>query len=181
VRLAALVFLSVLVSGCAGKPLPAAPLVGETSYQLGRGDRIKVAVYGQPTLSGEFAVGGKGEVSLPLVGSVAVKGLTIEQFRSEFEMRLARDYFRNPQVSAEIVSFRPVYILGEVAAPGEFRFEEGMTVYSLVARAGGFSYRADKKRVYVRRDAETKESGFALESGSAVQPGDTVRIGEKMF
>lgn len=180
-RLAASILLLMSVTGCAGKTLPRAPLVSESSYSLGRGDRIKVAVYGQPALTGEFAVNGDGEVSLPLVGTMKVKNLTITQFRSELEARLARDFFRNPQVSAEIVNFRPVYVLGEVAAPGEFRFEEGMTVYSLVARAGGFSYRADKKRVYIRHDSAPNEVGYSLESGSAVQPGDTVRIGEKIF
>ncbi len=180
-RLAASMLLLISVTGCAGKILPPAPLVSDSSYYLGRGDRIKVAVYGQPTLTGEFAVSGSGDVSLPLVGTMAVKGLTIAQFRNELEMRLGRDFFRNPQVSAEIVNFRPVYVLGEVGAPGEFRFEEGMTVYSLVARAGGFSYRADKKRVFIRRDSEPQEVGYSLESGSAVQPGDTVRIGERIF
>lgn len=180
-RLAASLLLLMSVTGCAGKVLPPAPLVSQSSYYLGRGDRIKVAVYGQPALTGEFAVSGNGDVSLPLVGTMEVQGLTIAQFRSELEAVLARDFFRNPQVSAEIVNFRPVYVLGEVGAPGEFRFEEGMTVYSLVARAGGFSYRADKKRVYIRRDTEPNEVGYALESGSAVQPGDTVRIGERIF
>lgn len=180
-RLAVSLLLLMSITGCAGKTLPPAPLVSESSYYLGRGDRIKVAVYGQPALTGEFAVGGMGEVSLPLVGAMDVKGLTIAQFRSNLEARLARDFFKNPQVSAEIVNFRPVYILGEVGAPGEFRFEEGMTVYSLVARAGGFSYRADKKRVYIRRDVEPSEVGYTLESGSAVQPGDTVRIAERIF
>lgn len=180
-RLAASALLLISLSGCAGKNLPPAPLVSESVYFLGRGDRIKVAVYGQPALTGEFAVGGDGEVSLPLVGAMSVKNLTIAQFRSALEARLARDFFRNPQVSAEIVNFRPVYILGEVAAPGEFQFEEGMTVYSLVARAGGFTYRADKKRVYIRRSNEPSEVGYSLQSGSAVQPGDTVRIGERIF
>jgi polysaccharide export outer membrane protein len=84
-------------------------------------------------------------------------------------------------VTAEIISFRPVYVLGEVARPGQYPYSEGMTMYALIAQAGGFSYRANHKRAYVRHDGQTAEQMLDIESSTPIMPGDTVRIGQRIF
>jgi polysaccharide export outer membrane protein len=80
-----------------------------------------------------------------------------------------------------MVAYRPIYILGEVQKPGEYQFAEGMSVYGLVAKAGGFTYRANENVVFIRHDREAEERAYSLTSGAAVLPGDTVRIGARYF
>lgn len=150
-------------------------------YQLGTGDKLKVTVFDDTSITGDYAVDGQGVVSLPLAGNIHAKGMTLAQFRAEVEDRLGKAYVRNPHVAAEVVNFRPVYILGDVANPGEFPFVERMTIYSLAAKAAGFTYRADRKHVYIRHEGESLETRYALTSGTAVRPGDTVRIGQRVF
>lgn len=179
--LAAMALAAAGLSGCAGGNLPQTPAVSSYTYRLTSGDKIKLTVYGDSAISGEYGVSGEGVVSLPLAGDVVARGLTLSQFRAAVEDRLGHAFMRNPHVAAEIVNFRSVYILGDVTTPGEFPFAEGMTVYALAAKAGGFTYRANRHLVFIRHAGEAVETRYRLTSGSAVQPGDTVRIGQRVF
>jgi polysaccharide export outer membrane protein len=158
----------------------AAPRAG-LQYRLGAGDKIRVIVYGEQTLSGEFFVNDTGKVSLPLIGEVQASGLTVQAFQSEIETAFRTGYLRDPRVSAEVLTYRPYYILGEVNKPGEYPYSNGLNVLNAVATAGGFTYRAQTKRVFIRRTGETRERPYNLTSDVAVAPGDTIRITERFF
>jgi len=170
-----------LLSACAPAHLTERASVGSFEYRLGPGDRVKVAVYGEERLTGDYAVGANGFVALPLVGDVPASGQTVAQFGDEVRRRLASRFMRDPQVSVEMINLRPVYILGEVQKPGEFPYADRMSVYALVAKAGGFTYRAHQGYVYVRGENEASERAVRLTSGTAIQPGDTVRVPERHF
>lgn len=170
-----------LLCGCVSvspTPLPTVTLV---EYRLGPGDRLKLEVFREPGLSGEFAINDQGMVGLPLVGEVPAAERTLMQLRGELAAAFARSYVRDARLNLDVASYRPLYILGEVQKPGEYAFVPGMSIQALVAKAGGFSYRANAAVVYVRHAAETDETAYRLASGAAVLPGDTVRIVARHF
>jgi polysaccharide export outer membrane protein len=160
---------------------PTIATAADTDYRLGSGDKVRVTVYGEPDLSGEFFVTGSGLVSLPLVGEVKAAGLKVGEFQEAVQKSLSDGYLKEPRVSAEVLGFRPFYILGEVTKPGTYPYTSGLTVLNAVATAGGYTYRADKKQVYIKRDGATTEEKSSLSPGTTVAPGDTIRIGERFF
>lgn len=176
-----LLTLAMALSGCAPKVLSQRDSVGNYQYRIGPGDRLKVTTYNEARLSGEFAVSADGIVAFPLTGDLPATGKTVIQFRDELQARLGSEFLRNPKISIELLNFRPVYILGEVAKPGEFAYAERMSVYALVAKAGGFTYRATKGFAYIRGENETDEKPVRVSSATAVYPGDTIRIPERTF
>ncbi len=165
-------------------PALSAPVSNEalgSGYKLGVADKVRVIVYNEANLSGEFSVGANGKLSLPLIGEVDALNRTTEEVRHEVQTRLADGYLVSPNVSMEILSFRPFYILGEVNRPGEYPFSVDLTVLKAVATAQGFSYRADKKRVFIKRQGETQEYEVPLSASTPVNPGDTIRVAERYF
>ena len=154
---------------------------GTLAYRLDTGDKVKVIVYGEDDLSGEFDVDGSGNVRLPLIGQVHAAGLTLKDFESAVEAKLAAGYLVNPKVSAEVTNYRPFTILGEVNKPGEYPYENGMTVLNAVALGGGYTYRADKDSVYIRRKGSQTEVRLPADDRTSVYPGDTVRVDERIF
>jgi polysaccharide export outer membrane protein len=153
----------------------------DDNYRLGTGDKVKITVYGEEDLSGEFSVDGSGQVQLPLVGQVRAAGLSLREFAAEVREALGSKYLRDPKVSAQIVNYRPFYIIGEVNKPGEFPYENGLSVLGAVALAGGFTYRADESAVYIRRNGSSQEQEFPTSASTRVYPGDIIRIGERLF
>lgn len=150
-------------------------------YKLATGDRLRIAVFGEPTLSGEYALDGLGAIAYPLLGQVIAAGKTTAEVNAEITSRLGAQFVRDPKVSIEVANYRPVYILGEIARPGEFPYVEGLTAFALVAKAGGFTYRANQKFIFIRRESNTAEQTFTLSGSLTIRPGDTVRIGERYF
>jgi protein involved in polysaccharide export with SLBB domain len=151
------------------------------SYQLGAGDQIRLIVFGEVALSGNFTINGEGKLSLPLIGEIAAAGLTASQVQEKIETALLEGYLKDPKVNVEVLTFRPYYIYGEVIKPGEYPYSNGMTIDKAVATASGYTYRADKKRAYVKHASEEKESPVELKEQVLVKPGDTIRIGERYF
>ncbi|WP_370172076.1 MULTISPECIES: polysaccharide biosynthesis/export family protein [Hyphomonas] len=151
------------------------------AYVLGNGDRLRVTVFGHPDLSGEFDVDGSGAISLPLIGQLDALGLTTPELEARIVETLDGDYILNPRVSAEVINYRPFYILGEVGSPGEYPYTSGLTVLNAVAAAGGFTYRANKKVVFIKSVDGAEEQSYTLDTNTAVKPGDTIRIGERIF
>lgn len=154
---------------------------GIPEYRLGSGDKIRVITFGEAALTGEFYVGGSGKVSLPLIGEIDAAGLSITEFQERVQKSLSQGYLRDPRVSVEVLNYRPFYILGEVSGPGTYPYTNALTVMNAVATAGGFTYRANKKRVYIKRADDTKERAYPLTDTTQVAPGDTIRIGERLF
>ncbi len=158
-----------------------AELAALNEYRLGTGDKLRVRVFGEETLGGEFSVASNGTVSLPLIGEVKLLGLTANQAQQRIEDELKKGYLKAPKVNVEILNYRPFYILGEVKKPGEYPYTNGLTVVNAVARAEGFTYRADKKKVFIKRANELDEKSYPLTTTTVVYPGDTIRITERFF
>jgi protein involved in polysaccharide export with SLBB domain len=152
-----------------------------SAYQLGSSDRLRVTVFGHPDLSGEFEVDGTGSISLPLIGQKTAVGLSTAQLETSITETLAAGYILDPRVSVEVINYRPFYILGEVGQPGEYPYTSGLTVQNAVAAAGGYTYRANKRVVYIKSIDSDREIAYDLTPGTVVKPGDTLRIGERIF
>ncbi|WJS99315.1 polysaccharide biosynthesis/export family protein [Novosphingobium humi] len=150
-------------------------------YHLGPNDRISLSVYGEDEISREYVINPTGMISVPLIGEVEAKGLTVEQLRGEIQRRLAAGFVNNPTISLMITGYRNFYILGEVGRPGEYAYTVGLTVTQAVAEAAGFTYRAAKRYVYIRHEGETEEKKVQLSPDMKVLPGDTIRFGERYF
>lgn len=168
----------------AGPSAPAAPAASASpGYVLGSGDRVRITVYGEDRLSGEYAVTSTGDISFPLIGSVKASGHTVADVQAEIRGRLASGYLKDPRVSAEVLTFRPFYVLGEVSRPGQLPYADGLTIRQALAAAGGFTYRAKRSKVYILPQGKTQEVEVDLkkEPGRLIQPGDTIRVGERFF
>lgn len=160
---------------------PAAQAQVTSAYTLGSSDKLRVTVFGHPDLSGEFEVDGTGQISLPLIGQKKAIGLSTSMLEQSITETLAGGYILDPRVSVEVINYRPFYILGEVGKPGEYPYTNGLTVQNAVAAAGGFSYRANKRVVYIKSIDSDREIAYELTPGTVVKPGDTLRIGERIF
>jgi protein involved in polysaccharide export with SLBB domain len=112
---------------------------------------------------------------------VKANGLSTSELAVVIQNALKNGYITNPQVSVEVLNYRPFYILGEVTKPGEYPFANGLTVLNAVATANGFTYRADTHRVFIKRANETAEHEVDLTTTTPVEPGDTIRIKERLF
>ena len=145
-------------------------------YVLAPNDRVRLIVFGEADLSGEFVIDSGGMASIPLVGEVQAAGMNLRTFQREVERRLKNGYLVDPRVSAQILNFRPIFVLGEVKIPGEHPFASGLTLLNAVAQAGGFTPLANTQRVFVRREGSPEEEELVVRSGVPVMPGDTVRI-----
>ncbi|MFM9976609.1 MAG: polysaccharide biosynthesis/export family protein [Sphingomonadaceae bacterium] len=176
------IMLALLMLCAACTTLPdLAPPMPSSIYKLGTGDRLRITVFGEPALTGEFALDGGGAIAYPLLGNVVAGDKSTLELGNEITARLGEAYVRNPRVSVEVLNYRPVYVLGEVARPGEFPFVEGLSAFALIAKAGGFTYRANRKVLFVRHEKDTAEKAYALTGSLAIRPGDTVRVGERYF
>jgi len=160
-------------------PTVASNVVAE--YRLGAGDKVRVITFGEESLTGEFYVSGAGKVSLPLVGEVDAAGKTAQEFQRAVETSLKDGFLKDPKVSVEVLTYRPFYILGEVQKPGEYPYTNALTVQNAVATANGFTYRANQKKVFIKRADSNEEKEYPLTSSTPVSPGDTIRIGERFF
>jgi polysaccharide export outer membrane protein len=151
-------------------------------YLLGPGDKVRVVVFEEEQLSGEFVVANDGGVAIPLIGEVKAGGLSINAFGTAVQDKLtASGLVKSPKVSTDVVAYRPFYVLGEVNKPGQYPYVIGMTVTKAVATAGGFTYRANLGTVYVTREGAAQELPVSVTAATWVGPGDTIRIGERMF
>jgi polysaccharide export outer membrane protein len=169
---------SVTASAQAG---PAGVSASTDDYRLGVADKIRILIFDEPSLSGEFLVNANGKLSLPLIGDVDAAGVTTTALAATIQRKLADGYLREPRVSIDVLTFRPYYILGEVNKPGEYPYSSGLTVLNAVATAEGFTYRASKKSVVVKHAGEATEETVPLSPDLRVRPGDTIRIRERLF
>lgn len=151
------------------------------TYILGPNDRIRVKVYGEQDITGEYEIDSAGSVSIPLAGHVKAAGLTTRQVERAIAAALSKGIVRDPRVNVEVAAYRPYYILGEVKKSGEYPYRNGLTVLDAVASAGGFTYRANEGKVYLRRSGSTTEEAYPLTAPVLVYPGDNIRIPERYF
>ena len=158
-----------------------APVAYGSSYHLDAGDKLRVVVYGQEGLTNTYAIDAGGSITMPLIGSVPARGRSPAGLAAEIAGRLRNGFIREPSVAVEIESYRPFFILGEVAAPGQYPYVPNMTVESAVAIAGGFTPRALRDRVTVTHTDAGGTERFVVPPGTPIGPGDTVLVGERWF
>lgn len=167
---------------CGSPSLPVAPVppaTSEDSYRLGSGDQVRIGVFNEPNLSGEYRIDGNGNLTLPLIGVVRAGGVTAKELTQTLEKRYS-EFLRTPNVSVAILTYRPFYIVGEVQKPGNYPYVDGMTVINAVAIAGGFTYRANTSSFYIQRKGKGDQQ-FAAEQTTQVRPGDVVVVRERFF
>lgn len=150
-------------------------------YRLDSGDKLRIIVFGEDNLTGEFTVAGSGDIAFPLIGQVPAVGKTVAELQAAIRAKLADGYLRDPRVSAEVLNYRPFFILGEVGKPGEYQYRNGLTIMNAVATAGGFTYRANQRKIMVRRAGAAGEQEVELKVDTPVSPGDTIRVKERFF
>jgi polysaccharide biosynthesis/export protein len=166
----------------AAAPVPVAyPTTYDAAYRLDAGDKLRVVVYGQDGLTNTYAIDAGGSITMPLIGSVPARGRTPASLAAEISAKLRNGYIREPSVAVEIESYRPFFILGEVAAPGQYPYVPNMSVESAVAIAGGFSPRAKRDRVTLTHTDGSGSTRVVVPLGTSISPGDTVLIGERWF
>ena len=150
-------------------------------YTLATGDKLRVIVFGQDTLSNIYQVDGSGRIAMPLIGAVAVAGGTTAAAADAIERKLKAGYVREPKVTVEIDTYRPFFILGEVTTSGQFPYVSGMTVQTAVAIAGGFTPRADRKVAELTRRTSRGNVVSDVPITFPIRPGDTVVVKERWF
>ena len=158
---------------------PAEP--SEPSYILGPSDRVRLKVYGEQDISGEYEIDTNGYISVPLAGRVKAAGSNTRQLERAVAAALSRGLLKDPRVNAEVATYRPFFILGEVKKAGEYPYKSGLTVLDAVASAGGYTYRANEGKVVIRRAGSNVEETIALDAPVPVYPGDNIRIPERYF
>jgi len=157
------------------------PVRYDAAYHLDAGDRLRVVVYGQEGLTNTYAIDAGGSITMPLIGSVPARGRTTAGLAAAISAKLRAGFIRDPSVAVEIEAYRPFFILGEVAAPGQYPYVPNMTVESAVAIAGGFSPRARRDSVTVTHTDASGTARFVVPPGSPISPGDTVLVSERWF
>ncbi len=173
--------LALSLGGCAGRYKADPIALADQSYAVSTGDRLRVIVYGQDSLSNSYTVDASGHISMPLIGSVRVDGMTPDMVRGAVEARLRNGYLRDPRVSTEVEAYRPFFILGEVTTGGQYPYVNGMTVQTAVAIAGGFGPRAAQSSAIVTRVQNGAQVTAEVPMNQPVRPGDTIRIRERFF
>ena len=176
-----ILFLLLILS--AGSVLPAGPgfAADPPSYKLGAGDKIKVIIFGEEDLSGDYEVNDQGELDLPLIGRVKVAASDLAQIQKVITEKYGSSFLVNPKVSLEVLNYRPFFILGEVKNPASYPCTGGMTVINAVALAGGYTPRANKRSIRIRRAGAKSSSEEEVDEDTPVLPGDVITVPERFF
>ena len=175
--------LAATLQGCADARRPDVQFQTpvETPYTLASGDRLRVIVFGQDSLSNSYSVDGSGHIAMPLIGIVSAAGRTTTQLAREIEEKLRNGYVREPHVSVEVEAYRPFFVLGEVTTSGQYPYVSGMNVETAVAIAGGYTPRARKDSAQLTRTADGRTITVDVPMNQPVKPGDTIYIQERFF
>jgi protein involved in polysaccharide export with SLBB domain len=158
-----------------------AQMDNDYDYLLSVDDQISVSIFNEPDLSIEnVKISTAGRISMPLIGQVNVKGLTVTALEDELVSLYLKGYLKKPDVTVTITEYRPFYINGEVKQPGSYAYRKGLTVQKAVTMAGGFTERASIKSISLKsEDNITRKNSVILTD--AVKPGDVLTIGTSFF
>jgi len=177
------ILAALVVSGCSGyqPPRSAFHAAIDQPYRFGAGDCVRITVFEQDGLTNTYSVDQSGYIAVPLIGAVAARGSTAQQLESNIASKLQQGYLRDPDVSVEVDRYRPVFVMGEVGAAGQYSYVPGLTVHKAIAIAGGFSPRANQENVDVTRDINGKVITGRVRTSDPILPGDTVYVRERLF
>jgi polysaccharide export outer membrane protein len=160
---------------------PISEVIEGAPYTLDAGDKLRIVVFGQDTLSNTYTVDSAGVVTIPLIGGVTARGMTTAQLSGAIAGKLRASFIRDPSVAVEVDTYRPFFVLGEVTYPGQYPYVPNMTVENAIAIAGGFTPRAVRDKVTVTRRREGLPGRYPLPLRSPVLPGDSITVGERWF
>ena len=150
-------------------------------YRLGSGDKLRINIYEQDKLSGDYTVDDGGRVTIPLLPPIKAAGLSTTELEQAVAAALRKTLIRDPNVTVQVVTFRPFFILGEVKQPGKYAFVPGMSVETAVAIAGGFTYRARTSSVEITRPGPAGPHKLKVSSDAEIRPGDTINVMGRLF
>jgi protein involved in polysaccharide export with SLBB domain len=150
-------------------------------YRFGPGDKLRVTVYGEDDLSGEFQIDSAGFIRLPLIGQMKAAGATAHELETQVTQTLDDGYMADARVAIEVTTYRPFYIIGQISKPGEYPYVSNMSALNAVALAGGFTEKATETTLYVRHEGEAEEREVIVDEMTRVEPGDVVRVPETTF
>jgi polysaccharide export outer membrane protein len=171
---------------------PLAAVSAPSGYVLSANDQVGVEVFGEEDLRTVGRLNAEGNLSVPLIGSVHLAGLTLTEAASKLTDLFGRDYLVSPKVNVMLVGYakRRFTMLGQINRPGSYEMPEGspegIDLLEAIATAGGYTRIAAPERITVRRGNQLlRVNGKRLARGGkenfTVQPGDTVTVGESMF
>ena len=175
--------LALAIGGCSGyRPTPSAfHAVLNQPYRLGAGDRVRVTVFEQDSLTNTYSVDSAGYIAFPLVGSVPARGRSVQELEGALAAKLREGFLRDPDVSVEVDQYRPVFVMGEVGRPGQYSYVPGMTAQNAIAIAGGFTSRGNQRDVDVTRKINGQVITGRTVISSTVLAGDTIYVRERLF
>lgn len=156
-------------------------LPGQGDYRLAAGDTIQVRVYGEDDLSPELSVPGSGGVDYAFVGELQLSGKTVRAVQEEIYQQLLGDYLIEPRVSVAVSSYRNFYVYGEVARPGGYAWEPGLTVRKVITVAGGLKERASGSKWFLVLEGGSERERIKVNGDHAVNPGDTLTFEQSFF
>ena len=188
-RLRVAVAVCLLLTSCGGVAAPSATpedldrirAAAAAPPQLQAGEKVRVTVFGENSLSGEYQIDPSGFISLPLAGTVKAAGRTQDDLARELEASLRSGYLKDPKVTVSILEFRPFYILGEVEKPGSYPYSSGLNVMSAIATAGGTTYRASQSAVLIQHAGESEMRSYDASKPIPVLPGDIIQVPRRYF
>jgi protein involved in polysaccharide export with SLBB domain len=188
-RLAILILAGVQLAGCYTDFGPVEVGTGPSSLSgagvaslLQPGEKIRITVYGEESLTGEYDISPSGYVTMPLIGAIKAARRSQSEFGKDVANRYVRGGFlQDPHVTVAVVQFKPFYVLGEATSPGEYPFRSGLNVHSAVAMAGGFTYRASRSYVLIRHVGDEVWKEYSLAEPVPIAPGDLIRVPERYF
>jgi protein involved in polysaccharide export with SLBB domain len=188
-RLAVVLLTGLQLAGCYTDYGPVEVARGPISLSgagvatlLQPGEKIKITVYGEEALTGEYDINPNGYVSMPLIGAIKATGRSQSEFARDVATKFSRGGFlQDPHVTVAVMQFKPFYVLGEATTPGEYPFRSGLNVHTAVAMAGGFTYRASRSFVLIRHTGEDVWKEYSLTEPVSIAPGDLIRVPERYF
>lgn len=160
---------------------PEAGMPGRDTYVLAGGDVIDVRVYDEDELSLVLSVPAQGTVAYAFVGDFELAGKTVSAVREELYQRLLGDYLLEPRVSVTVVAYRDVFIYGEVAKPGSYSWQPGLTVRKALTLAGGLRERASTSKWYLVPEGGSESDRRRVTEDDPVNPGDSLTVDQSFF
>lgn len=184
------IWAAIALSGC-GTPgnlgaasqteIQATAAAASSAPRFQGGEKIRITVFNEPSLSGEYDIDSNGMISLPLAGTIRAVGLTQAEFEQELSKKFRSEYLRNPKVTVTIVQYRPIYFVGEVEKQGEYPYKPGLNVLTAMAMAGGGTYRANRNYVLIQHAGDQGMKEYPQSAATMILPGDLIRVPERYF
>ena len=152
-----------------------------STYKLDSGDKLRIFIYAQPSLSRIYTIDSEGFISVPLIGNIQARGTSTRGLEATLKSRLGVEFVRDPHVTVDIQQYRPFFILGEIRSAGQYPYVSGLTVDAAVAIAGGYSDRANERKVQITRRINGDVEKLEVAGDAEVRPGDTISVKERWF